>query len=138
MDKNAWEFVKSVSELKPGAPYDEHLEQLKSEAKELIDSKEWLEKATASTVEGVGGSTAFINIFSKGSLEESQCLLQMGAAVLMDKPIFLMVTDDTEVPKHLVKIASVIERIDKNDPASMDRAKESIHKFLKKVVDERT
>lgn len=80
---------------------------------------EWLEKAHKEDSEGIGSSAICSSIVSKGYLENPRCALQIGLAILMDKPLFLIVDKDQKIPASLVRAAQAIERVDTKNPADM-------------------
>lgn len=108
------------------------------EGESVIDEKEtefkkWLSDAGKDSGEKIANSAAFIGIGSTNYMENPLCALQLGLAILMDKPIFMIVDHDRPVPKALVKVADCIERVKMNDPKDMVRAQKSIQQFLQQL-----
>ncbi len=62
-------------------------------------------------------------------LKDPQCMLQIGAAICMNKPIALMVFDDAELPPKLRGVADRVIRVRRDDPADMERAKDELAEF---------
>ena len=81
-------------------------------------------------LEKIKSSAIFMSILSPKFVEEPRCVMQIGAAVLLDKPIAIIVVKGAKVPKHLEKIAT-IEYC--NDLKDMERATSSLIKKMKKA-----
>lgn len=73
-------------------------------------------------IDGLQSSSTFVSVFSTDSVRDPQCMLQLGAAVILDKPIMIMVMDDVVVPENLKKIAIAIERVREGSSEDMKRA----------------
>lgn len=95
----------------------------------MTTADEWLKQNAKDSGAKIEASGSFMSLVTKNYLESPLCALQLGIAVMLDKPIVLIVDKNTEVSKHLVKIASLIEKIDLNNPEELKRAIESIGKF---------
>ncbi len=60
--------------------------------------------------EKVSSSNVFVSVVTNHYLADNgKCALEMGFAVLLDKPIRLLVREGTILPKNLQKIAERIE-----------------------------
>lgn len=68
-------------------------------------------------------SAVFASLVSVPYLKSPKCMLQVGAAILTDKPIVLIVLDDTCVPKKLEKCADKIIRVKRSE---MQRASDEL------------
>lgn len=99
--------------------------------KDDLDLDKWLKNAVESSAEPMEKSAMFISIATKSYLKSPLCALQLGMAILMDKPIVLIVDKNEKMPEALVKIAKIIERVDFDNKADMSRAMKSISKFTK-------
>jgi chaperonin GroEL (HSP60 family) len=98
--------------------------------KRLDDMDEFI-KWGKDTGSKINDSAVFAGIVSENTLNDPMMALQIGYAVLLDKPIILIVDKSMKIPEGLTKIAKVIERIDKNNAADMKRASESVGNFAK-------
>lgn len=92
------------------------------------DLKEWF-AIGARTGKKIGESHSFAAIFTKNFLNSPECALQLGYAILMDKPIVLIADKNVKIPESLVKIAKLIERVDMSKPSEMARASKSLAEF---------
>jgi hypothetical protein len=79
------------------------------------DLKFWLESVERDMLPKMASSAMSIAIFS-GSIDAKICL-EIGAAVLMDKPIILLALNDTKIPDTLQRAAHTIVR---GDPYAED------------------
>lgn len=78
--------------------------------------------ALISMAEKIAESENFLSIFTENYKESATCALQLGMAILMEKPLFFVVPHGTKVPKSLQRVASGIEFFDKDDPESLRKA----------------
>lgn len=74
----------------------------------------------------------FYGIVTKNFLSSPQCALQIGWALVMDKPIALIIDNDVkhDISKALIRAATIIEFCDINDKVDMKRANDAIQKFI--------
>ncbi|WP_374029796.1 hypothetical protein [Bdellovibrio bacteriovorus] len=92
--------------------------------------RDWLNKVAAKTEEGIRSSSVYAGIVTENFLTDPLCILQLGYALVRNKPIALIVHKDCQIPESLVKVAKVIERVDLTNPADLNRATESIAKMV--------
>lgn len=71
-------------------------------------------------------SDVYLSIFTDSFKSDERCMFELGLAIMLDKPLLLVVFDGTEVPENLMKIAT-IEHAKRN-------CKESIHKATEKLL----
>lgn len=95
--------------------------------------KKWLADAGKDSGEKIANSAAFIGIGTTNYMENPLCALQLGLAILMDKPIYMIVDKSRPVPKALVKVADCIERVDMDSAVDKVRAQKSIERFLQQL-----
>jgi hypothetical protein len=79
-------------------------------------------------LEELGKSTIMASLVSGAFLKDPRCMLQLGAALMMGKPIVLIVLDDTPLPAKLRGVADRIIRVKRDD---MGRASEELAEFVK-------
>jgi hypothetical protein len=82
----------------------------------------WVEGMARNMGESATCLTLFTNNYAKGI----DSLLQFAVAVMLDKPIYLMVERGTHLPEHVKKIAAAIEYCEPGDLDSMKRASERL------------
>ena len=94
------------------------------------DWEEKLKDAARETVAKLDSSSAFISLFSASMAEEPLPALQLGVAMLLDKPIYVLVPEGVELPENLKKVAVRIEyyKRDPNDMTSFQAAAERLMK----------
>ena len=54
-------------------------------------------------------SALFVSLVSEAYLRDASCLLQLGMAVALDKPIYLAVKRGTVIPENFRRLARAIE-----------------------------
>jgi len=81
------------------------------------DIKEWLKHQTG-RLEELGQSALFAGIVTPNYLKSPECMLQIGAALCLNKPIVLIVFDRTDVPPKLAQVADKIIMASREDPSS--------------------
>lgn len=67
-------------------------------------------------------SGIFASLLSKGWHKDPVPVLQLGLAMLLDKPIVIIALDDEPVPENIRKVAIAVERANTKDPESIERA----------------
>lgn len=67
-------------------------------------------------------SAICLSIFTKDYARSIDSLLQFSVALMMDKPLYLLVPSSQNVPEHLKKIASGIETYEEGNKESMYQA----------------
>lgn len=90
---------------------------------------EWLRAAVDRNVEPMRQSAMFVSIATKNFIKDPLCALQLGMAILMDKPIVIIADKNEKMPEALVKIAKVIEKVDFDNKADFERAMTSVGEF---------
>jgi nucleoside 2-deoxyribosyltransferase len=98
--------------------------------KPMSKEQEWMKEAAEKSGKKIIESDMYLSVFTQSYLKDPRCALELGFAILMDKPISLVVFDDTEVPNHLQTIAFAIERVKDRSADEMARAIKSITEKL--------
>lgn len=91
--------------------------------------QDWLSRAAKGSGEKLAESAMYAGIVTTDFMKDPLCALQLGLAILMDKPIILIADKAVKIPESLVKIAKVIERVDMNDKQDSSRAAQAIADF---------
>jgi len=82
----------------------------------------WMEQVAKSSGKQIEDSHLYMSLVTDGYKEDPKCALELGIAILLDKPIALMVKNGTKVPENLKKVSSAISYFDPEDKADMQRA----------------
>jgi hypothetical protein len=91
--------------------------------------REFLRSAAADMMPKMEGSAIALIIFN-GTID-ALISVQLGAAILMDKPIVLIVVDKKEqLPAALLRVATEVVYGSMKDPGTKDRLKEAIVRIL--------
>jgi len=82
--------------------------------------EEWARRA----LKGVKGSTMFLQLFTPNfdPAKDPAYALQLGAAILLDKPLIILAPEGAVIPPKLRAIASSLQFFVPDDPASMELA----------------
>jgi hypothetical protein len=75
---------------------------------------EWLD-AQSKSLEVMSGSPVMAAIVTESFLKSPLCMLQIGAGILMDKLIVLIVVDDMPLSRKLRGVADRIIRVKSNE-----------------------
>lgn len=94
------------------------------------EAKDWLEETANNSRRPISESSAFISLYTNNVGADAKCALELGLAILMDKPIIVIATKGIKVPKSLLKLADAIEYIDKDRPMDIGAAVKKIVKEL--------
>lgn len=70
----------------------------------------------------IDGSAAFVSIFTAHFSESPQATLEFGIAVLLGKPIYLLLAKGTPVNENVRRLARGIEEYDPLDPKTIESA----------------
>jgi hypothetical protein len=81
----------------------------------------------------IQSADVYAGMVTKNFLGDPWVALQLGYALLMEKPIILLVDKDVEIPKAVVRVANLIQRIDTKDPNWTTDASQAISQFAKGV-----
>lgn len=80
--------------------------------------------------EKIRDSEIFLSVYTKHYEDDPQCALELGIAVILNKPIFFLVPKDDgpQINKNtnVMSLASGVEFFDRNDPKSLEQAAESL------------
>lgn len=97
--------------------------------------EKWLGDASERNAEMIKDSGAFLSIFTENYKEGALPLLQLGIAIMMDKPIILIIPKEhwgIKIPIHLEKIATLIKRVDFDDKKAMAKVTRQVSEIIAK------
>lgn len=77
-----------------------------------------LKKSMLSNKGKIDGSAMFVSLYSDGMYKDPLACLQLGMAIMMDKPIVLIGLQGAKLPEHLKKIATFVDEVDSVEDAS--------------------
>lgn len=94
-------------------------------------SKKFFKHVEAVTIPKMRECVVSLTIFS-GKVDVKLCV-ELGAAILLDKPILVVVERDTRIPVNLKRCASRIIEIDfdRMDPRSQEKIRAALDEILK-------
>jgi hypothetical protein len=91
----------------------------------MTDKREkpsWDENALIRLQEMIADSRVFLTLFSDGYKKDPTALVQLMFAVMMEKPVYMLVPVGTHVPRGLRRLADGIEEYDPAQIESLERA----------------
>lgn len=77
-------------------------------------------------IEKIDQSRIFFSLYSEDCPKDISVMIQMGAAIMMGKPIALLALRGVKISEHLLNIAFHIEYLDKPDAESIQTASKKI------------
>jgi hypothetical protein len=80
-----------------------------AEDDETAAFREYLTDATKRSVEAITDSASFIAIYSPSFQRDPVALMQLGLAVVLDKPLYLLVVKGAVVGENICRLARHIE-----------------------------
>ena len=101
---------------------------MSSEFWEKQEVREWLERAGSDMFPKMKSSECSIAIYS-GQVDP-KFALEIGAAILYDKPIVLLVTKEASLSPSLERAAAAIVRGAMDEPGTVERLQAAIEKVL--------
>lgn len=90
--------------------------------------EEELKKVAASSYDKMQHSRIFVTLFTKNMITDPVPVLQLGMAIMMNKPIAVLALDGVEVPEALSSRAFAVKRVSGNDREGMYSAMQEILK----------
>lgn len=100
-----------------------------------LEMKKWLGDAAEGSAKKIAESGSFLAIFTDNYRQAAVPLLQMGIAIVMDKPIILIIPKEhwsTPIPHHLSKIATLVKRVDFDDEEAMNKVMAEVAEITKR------
>lgn len=91
-----------------------------------------LREITRNSMSGIINSKVFLQIYTTTIAEDPAAALQLGLAMMLDKPIYLIVLRGAELPKNIEKVAFAIDYI--ASEADLPEAAKRISEKCKKIL----
>ena len=87
-----------------------------------------LPEYTEHLVKKMSESAVCVSLFTDNYKEGTESLLQFAVAMMLDKPIYLLVPRGTAIPRNVQKVAQGMEYFDLGNPDSLaDATKRLLH-----------
>lgn len=74
----------------------------------------------------IADSAVFLGLCSDNYVKDPVCLMQLSLAILMDKPLFLIIEKGPKVSKNLIRILEAYEFYEQDDENSLKEAGEKL------------
>lgn len=78
---------------------------------ERPDDERYLDRELRRLRRKLEKSSVFLGLITENFMRDPQCLMQLGMAVVLDKPIVMIVLPGTVVPENLKRLARIIEEV---------------------------
>ena len=95
--------------------------------------KQWLERNAADSGAKIKDSAIMASLVTENFMQSPLCALQIGFAILYDKPICLIVDETMTIPRSLSKAARAIEKVRLGNEEDMARAMQTIKRITEEV-----
>jgi hypothetical protein len=89
-----------------------------------------VQRAIGRSIEGIDSSAMFLQLYNKNLADEPLALMQLGYALMIGKPIGVLVKKGEEVPEKLRAAADLVEEFDPEDPQSLTAATKKLLSIL--------
>jgi hypothetical protein len=86
----------------------------------------WLLKAAQENYDKINDSRVFLTIFHHDMVKDTIPCIQLGLAIMLDKPIIVVCPEDVRIPENLKKVAIGIYQGGIDTPAFMEFMKEHL------------
>lgn len=90
-----------------------------------------LQRAARISGERIEQSAVFLSIFTENYEKDAKAILEFGLAIVLDKPIYMVVPEGTKVPENVKRVARGIEYYNRDDTESLHAATK---RLLKGVI----
>lgn len=98
-----------------------------------VEFRNWFQRVVDRSGSRIQDSKVFMSIFTEDFKKNPQCALELGIAIMLDKPIALLVTKDTKITNYLRKYAAAIEYLQSEDKAEVQRAGASLMRKMQEL-----
>lgn len=96
-----------------------------------MDELDRLKKIAQGSADKIGESAVFLGLCTDNYTKDPECLIQLSLAVLMDKPLFLLIAKGPKVSKNLIRILEGYEFYNPDDENSFKEASEKLMAKIK-------
>lgn len=79
------------------------------------EARVWLEKARIATVPKLRQCENYLGLVTEDFINDPVCLLQIGAALVLGKPLYLVVVKGTKLPGKLIDVIDGLVEIEGPD-----------------------
>ena len=98
---------------------------------------EYLKHVAKESNAKISESAIFIGFCTDEWVKDPCCLIQLSLAILLDKPLFLLIQKGTKVPKNLIHILEGYEFFQYGDEVSFKEAIDKLHIKIKRFCEQK-
>lgn len=96
--------------------------------------RDWLQRAHDDLTEKIGASAMSVSILTHGAVADAKFWVELGASIMMDKPLIIAAYDDVQIPPKLRSVADEIVLLPEGLTGdAQERMKEAIGRVLAKI-----
>jgi len=99
----------------------------------MQDFERELSEAVKRNREKIEQSRIFVSMLSANYHKEPLPVLQLGLAILLDKPIMVVAPNGTPIPETLRKVAHSIDFFDRDAPGAMEQLGATLNKRIQEM-----
>lgn len=112
----------------------ENADEVASEWIDEPEARAWARRVLDEVVPMIDGSSVFVSLVPREEVD-IKFAVETGLALMMDKPIIVVIQPGMPLPSKLQAVADAIVEFDASDPAAMQ---ERIQQAFREVMDART
>jgi hypothetical protein len=87
-----------------------------------VQFRESYKQASKQSYNLMKDSHMYLGMVTPEFFKDPVCMIQLGLAVLLDKPLYLLVRKNVPIPQHLRNIASAIEIVEDDSQEAYEQA----------------
>lgn len=97
------------------------------------EAQKWLRQVLDDMAPKLESSAVCVSLVPGGkSVGDAKYWVELGASIMMDKPLLVVVSDDRPLPERLIRVADAIVRLDHpvDDPRGAKQLTDAIERLL--------
>lgn len=91
--------------------------------------QDFVDRVKRDLIPKIEGSSTFVSICPTNGEPDIKFAVELGLAIMMDKPIIAAIPPGTKVPEKLIRVADKIVELDLDDPNGRQRMMEAIREL---------
>lgn len=98
-----------------------------------MDKPTWNEIELARLHKQLEDTSVFLSLLTNNYKKDPRCLIELGFAMMLEKPIIIVAPTGTKIPRAILKIADVVEFF--NGPEDLRLATQRALEKIKELLD---
>ena len=96
------------------------------------DTKAWMARTVRDLTPKIRGSAMVMSLVPDDNNPDIKFCVELGMAIMMDKPLVCVVQPGTKVPEHLIRVADEIIECNMKNEADRDKLAAAITRWTEK------